>query len=266
MNRRTFLKTSSSIVTGAALTAQLQTPLMASIQKPSNPYSDSIGLQLWTVRDQLAADNRKTLKAIADAGYKQVELMDTTQAKDLLPICKELGLNVTSAFMNWAAICNPDAGQGPSLDEIIEQSKSADLKHLVFGYIAKGFREKADQYKQHAENANKFGDRCKKAGMKLCYHNHAFEFEKLADADGKCGYDILIKELDKELCPFELDVFWIAIGGWEPIATLKQLKGRVSQVHLKDLKAGTPTIYDEGKVPVDAFEELGDGMIAMDSM
>ena len=107
----------------------------------------------------------------------------------------------------------------------------AGLKHLVFGYIGKGHREQIDQYKQHAEAANKFGEKCKASGIKLCYHNHAFEYEKLTDdsgADGKCGYDILIDELDKEFCSFELDVFWSAIAGWDPIETLRKLKGRVS--------------------------------------
>ena len=73
--------------------------------------------------------------------------------------------------------------------------------------------------------------------------------------------DILIEELDTQLCPFELDVFWCAIAGWGPIETLTKLKGRVSQVHLKDLKVDTPKIYDEGQVPEEAFVELGDGTI-----
>ena len=263
IQRRNFLKSSFSFLGGTALATTLAQPLLAYFQDKANPYSDSIGLQLWTVRNPLEKDREKTLKAVADAGYKQVELMDTTQAKELLPICKDLGLKVTSSFMNWNSICSTGAADAPSLKQILEQSVSAGLKHLVFGYIGKGHREKIDQYKQHADAANKFGEKCKAAKIRLCYHNHAFEFETLADknANGKCGFEILIDELDKDLCPFELDVFWSAIGGWDPIATLKKLKGRVSQVHLKDLKAGTPTIYDEGKVPAEAFEELGDGTI-----
>ena len=103
---------------------------------------------------------------------------------------------------DWNSICNTGAAGIPSLDEILDQSTVAGLKHLVFGYIGKGHREQIDQYKQHAEAANKFGEKCKASGIKLCYHNHAFEYEKLTDdsgADGKCGYDILIDELDKEL-------------------------------------------------------------------
>jgi sugar phosphate isomerase/epimerase len=258
MKRRTFIK-STSLLTGAALVSQLERPLMAMSMQDTN-YKDTIGLQLWTVRNQMEEDKKGTLKAIADAGYKQVELMDTTHAKELLPICKDLGLKITSSFMDWQAICVPDA-DGSAVDEIVAHSKEAGLKHVVFGYIHTGHRETVDQFKKHAEMANIAGEKCKAAGMKLCYHNHSFEFEKLKD--DQTGFDVLIDEFDKELVPFELDVFWAKIGGWDPIETLRKLDGRVSQVHLKDLKEGTPVIYDNGAVPHEAFKELGAGTIDM---
>jgi sugar phosphate isomerase/epimerase len=193
MKRRTFIK-STSLLTGAALVSQLERPLMAMSMQDTN-YKDTIGLQLWTVRNQMEEDKKGTLKAIADAGYKQVELMDTTHAKELLPICKDLGLKITSSFMDWQAICVPDA-DGSAVDEIVAHSKEAGLKHVVFGYIHTGHRETVDQFKKHAEMANIAGEKCKAAGMKLCYHNHSFEFEKLKD--DQTGFDVLIDEFDKE--------------------------------------------------------------------
>ncbi len=62
---------------------------------------------------------------------------------------------------------------------------------------------------------------------------------------------------------FEIAVFWVKIGGLNPLKTMRQLKGRVSQVHLKDLLKGTKTQHDEGQVPHDAFKELGAGTIDM---
>jgi len=177
MKRRTFLKTAAA----AGVTATLSQPLLAfpNLIPQDSKYKDTIGLQLWTVRNQMAEDKKKTLKAIADAGYKQVELGDTGTAAEIIPICKDLGMNVTSSFINWAAVCKPDAKDSPSLDSILEDAKKAELKHLVFGYIGKGHRETADHYKAHAEVSNKFGEKCKEAGMQLCYHNHSFEFEKI---------------------------------------------------------------------------------------
>jgi len=258
MQRRTFIKTTSGLA-AAGMVASLARPLLAFPQE--SIYKDTIGLQLWTVRDQMKEDKKKTLKAIADAGYKQVELMDVGDAKELLPICKDLGLNVTSAFMSWEAVCKPKGKKVPTLESIAEAAAKAELKHLVFGYIAKGHREKADQYKAYAETCNEFGESLKKSNIQLCYHNHSFEFEKL-DGD-KSGFDLLMEHLDNEKCKFELDVFWAKVGGLDPIETLEKLKGRVSQVHLKDVLKDTPVIYDEGKVPKTAFKELGSGSIDM---
>ena len=258
MKRRTFIKTTSGIA-AAGLVSSLARPLMAI--SPESKYKNTIGLQVWTVREQMKEDKKKTLKAIADAGYKQVELGDPATVKELMPICKDLGLSVTSSFINWKSICDPKAKDAPKLEKIIEQASAAELKHLVFGYIGKGYREKADQYKAHAEASNKFGEMCNKANIKLCYHNHSFEFEKI---DGeKTGFDLFMEHFDNDKCQFELDVFWAKVGGWDPIETLKKLDGQVTQVHLKDVKKGTAVIYDEGKVPHEAFKELGNGTIDM---
>ena len=227
----------------------------------NSKYKKTIGLQLWTVRKQMEKDKPKTLKAISDAGYYQVELGDTNDAAKLLPICKDLGLAVTSSFLNWQAICTPNTKGVPSLDKILEQAQKANLKHLVFGYINKPNRQTADQFKRYAETSNQFGEKCATSGIQLCYHNHSFEFAPLNN--GKTGFELLIEEFDKDHCKFELDVFWAKIGGWDPIETLFKLKGRVSQVHLKDLKDGSKTCFDEGQVPHEAFKDLGNGNIDM---
>ena len=131
----------------------------------------------------------------------------------------------------------------------------------MFGYIGKGYRETADHFKRHAENANKAGEKCRKAGIQLCYHNHSFEFATLNG--GRAGWDLLVDELDHELVKFEVDVFWVAIGGRDPIEAIRKLNGRVAQVHLKDLLKGTKVEHDEAKVPHEAFQELGGGVISM---
>lgn len=255
MNRRTFLQTTST----AALASSLARPLLA---LPTNSkYMKNIGLQLWTVRNQLKEDVPKTLKAVADAGYKQVELMRTLDAGNFVPVAKDNGLAVTSAFIDWRIIGFKGKKGVSTFDAVIEVGKKHGLKHIVFGYIGKGSRETVDQYKVLAERSNEAGEACQKAGMQLCYHNHSFEFAKLDGA--KTGFDVFTDEFDHELVKFEIDVFWVGIGGLNPIKTLRTLKGRVSQVHLKDLKQGVGTIHDEGKVPKDAFKELGNGTIDM---
>lgn len=255
MDRRTFLTSSSA----AALTAALSRPLQA--MPKESKYLRTIGLQLWTVRNQMQDDEAATLKSVADAGYKQVELMKTLESDRIVATARDLGMKVTSAFIDWQSIGNPAAKDAPAFDRILDQARKMKLRHLVFGYIGRGHRETAAHYQAHAERANRAGEKCRAAGIQLCYHNHSFEFAKLDS--GKTGFDILIDEFDKQLVKFEVDVFWVKIGGWDPLKTLRRLKGRVSQVHLKDLQAGTDIEHDEGKVPHAAFKELGNGTIKM---
>jgi sugar phosphate isomerase/epimerase len=186
--------------------------------------------------------------------------MDVMQADEIMPLAKANGLTASSSFIEWSIVGKPDTKPGV-LESNIEMATKHGLKYLVFGYIGKGFRETADILKATAERSNRAGELCKKAGIELCYHHHSFEFQPLAS--GETGMDVFIREFDPKLVSFEIDVFWCAIGGWDPIQTLKRLKGRVSQVHLKDLKTGTPLIFDEGQVPKDAFKEVGAGSISM---
>jgi sugar phosphate isomerase/epimerase len=258
VKRRTFIQTTAGLSV-TALAAQLARPLLAMPQQ--SKYLDQIGLQLWTVRKQMEQDVPKTLKAVAEAGYKQVELMDVSSGVEIAQQAKAVGLDVKSGFINWQSVCKPDEKGVPSIDDIIAIGKEIGLEHLVFGYIGKGSRETVDQMKSNAKNANELGKKAADAGLQVCYHNHSFEFEKI-DGD-TTGFDVLMEEFDNDLVKFELDVFWTKVGGWDPMETMKKLDGRITQVHLKDPKEGTGVIYDEGKVPAEAFQECGDGTIDM---
>ena len=101
----------------------------------------------------------------------------------------------------------------------------------------------------------------KTAGIQLSYHNHNFEFEP--KAGGKCGYDVFTEEFSPEM-QFEIDVFWVKAAGVDPVELIKKLHGRVSQLHLKDLKEGVNTPSYSTALPKDAFQPLGDGIIPME--
>lgn len=254
MQRRRFISASAS----CGLAASLARPLAAF--SPLQVIKNGLGLQLWTVRNQIEEDAEKTLKSVAAAGYKQVELMNVVDSVDIVKIAKDNGLEVRSAFFNWETIANPNDNT-PSIEKIIETGKEFGLEYLVFGYIGKSARDTADKMRRIADSANTAAAKVAEAGMKMSYHNHSFEFEKL---DGnETGFEIFMERFDEKLVNFELDVFWAAIGGWDPVETLQKLGKRVGQVHLKDLKKGIDTIYDEGKVPNEAFQEVGDGKLDM---
>lgn len=253
MKRRSFLGTTSALGVGA---------LCSTMNKALSMVPKSgLGLQLWTVRNQMAENKEATIKAIADAGYRQVELMNVLDSQDIAKLAKDHGLEVKSAFINWQSVVEPDSKNVPSVEQIIDTAKSIGLEHLVFGYIGKTARDTSDKMKKICDNANAAADKTKAAGMAMCYHNHSFEFKMLDGGD--TGFEIMMDRFDPKLMGFELDVFWAAIGGWDPVETMEKLGKRVVQVHLKDLKDGVDTIHDEGQVPKDAFQEVGDGTIDM---
>ena len=253
MKRRVFLRSAAA----STLAVTLGRPLWA--LPTDHRYVKAIGLQLWTVRNQLDKDVPGTLAAVAAAGYQQVELMKVLDADKYLPAAKDNGLRVKSAFIDWQSIGNP--AEGPSFDEILTKASQIGLEYLVFGYIGKGHRETIAHFQRHAERANQAGEKCQEAGIQLCYHNHSFEFAPLDGA--RAGWDVLVDEFDHELVKFELDVFWAAIGGRNPLTAMKPLKGRMAQLHLKDLGRGTAIQHDESLVPHEAFRELGGGSIDM---
>ena len=100
MRRRDFVK-----LTSTALTFHLARPLLA--LPDDNPYFNSLGLQLWTVRNQLAEDRKGTIKAIADAGYKQVEIGSPDDG-ELITLANDHGMQVTSSFIDWEVLGNPE--------------------------------------------------------------------------------------------------------------------------------------------------------------
>lgn len=265
MSRRNALKT--SLLAGTSL-ALMPVEHYANVLAPEG-YLDQIGLQLWTVRDQLAQDFEGTIRTVQQAGYRQVEAMGLDQLPRLQPIAKDLGLSIKSSFMTWTVLTGRWELVGgapspmPTEESVIETAKQYGLEYLVFGYLRPEERQTLDQYKELIEKLNRFGQKCQQAGLKLCYHNHSFEFGKI---EGQVPFELLIKGLDPQFVQFELDVFWASLGGYDPLKLMKKMQGQIRLLHLKDKLVGAPVQHDESKVPVETFKELGNGEVAIDKI
>jgi len=252
MDRRSFLLQSLS----AALLTSPAFPALAA----DNRYRQQIGLQLYTLRNPLAKDAKATLKAVAEAGYKQVEMYGFPQSQAQIDAARDAGLAIHSSHIEWDCVVNPKDSQRSDFTRMLDKAKELGLSHLVIPYLLPNNRKTLDDYRKVAENVNYAAAMAKKAGICLSYHNHNFEFAPLEA--GKSGFDIFVEEFSADM-KFELDVFWIVAAGLDPVKLLGKLQGRVTQLHLKDLKAGVKTPTYETDVPQDAFQELGDGSIAM---
>ena len=234
--------------------------------RPAAAGNRVLGVQLYTVRDQMKPDQAAaTLKAIADIGYKEVEVLHPGMA-ETTRLAKAVGLSPVSMHIeaplvtgDWSAWGPPGTKPSGTLEQLIDEAKPLGYKYLVVSYLMPGERSKPGFFASFAEAMNKAGEKVKAAGMQLCYHNHGFEFE--AQADGKRPLDLLLASFDKQLVKFELDVFWVSLTGADPVALIKEHAGRVALVHLKDKAKDTPRETNEAKVAATAFKEAGNGSL-----
>ena len=254
MKRRQF------IAAGAALTAALSQSRWLSALEADNQYRNQIGIQLYTLRNEIRADVAGTLKAVADAGYKQVEPYGFPNADEMIREAKANGMKVNSSHIDSNGILYPDRKNNQPFEKILDKANTLGLTHLVVPYLGGDLRGSVDKYKMVAQRCNAAAEKAKAAGIQLAYHNHAFEFKPLEG--GKTGYDVFIEEFSDEM-KFEVDVFWVAVGGKDAAKLILELAGRVTQLHLKDLdKSVSPPQYDS--IPKEAFKELGNGVIDME--
>ena len=255
--RRTFIKQSAVIGLGLPFlgcSSEMKQTVMKS------KYLDTIGLQLWTVRNQLQEDFEGTIQKIAAQGYKQVETFRLEQVEKIYPMLNDLGMKIYSTHIPSAHFTGRwefHGGEPKSFDKMLEDAEKKGIKHMVVAWLDAGERS-LDDYKRLAEGFNNAGEKTKAAGITLSYHNHNFEF---AEVEGVQPYELLMKEFDPKYAQFELDVFWASTAGLDPIELMKRMKGKVSLLHLKDKKEGTPDSWDTGDVPRDAFKELGNGVV-----
>jgi sugar phosphate isomerase/epimerase len=221
------------------------------------------GVALYTVRD-LMSDTPKTLEAIAGLGYKYVE---GSLLPSMAPAIKAAGLQQKSAYAPTYLLTGNRtawAGSGELVpesytwDQAVADAKERGLEYLIIVYLMKAERGNLDTYKALAAKLDKAGEACQKAGLTLAYHPHAFEYEAI---DGVRPIELMLKETGAKNLTLELDTFWASLAGVDPVKMLETHKGRVPLVHLKDKAKGTPVQFDEGKVPKEAFKEIGNGEV-----
>lgn len=254
MKRRTFIQT-----TAATSLALGQTGSLLAIEA-ENAFRKNIGIQLYTLRKEIGKDPAGTLKQVAAAGYKQVEPFGFPNAGPMIAGARDAGLEINSSHFEWDAVVNPKDAAMSDFSKILEKAREDRLSHLVIPYLKESNRTTLDDYKKVAAHANQAATMAKAAGIQLSYHNHNFEFEP--KEGGKRGYDIFMEEFSQDM-QFEIDVFWVKAAGLDPADLIRKLSGRVTQLHLKDLKDGL-TLPSFSTMPVDAFKELGNGIISME--
>ena len=185
-----------------------------------------IGIQLYSVRDDMAKDFEGTLRKIKALGYDGVEFAGLfgKTAAEVKALCDEIGLIPVSAHVPFVDMINDPEG-------VISTYKEIGCEQVVIPYLTPEYRPGAEKFGEVIEGAKVLGEVCKKLGLKLAYHNHDFEFAKV---NGEYALDILYKEVSADLLQTQLDTCWVNVGGENPADYIRKYSGRTPTIHLKD--------------------------------
>ena len=256
MNRRQFINRSALMLAASCFAGQnVFAESMAKLNK------GRIGIQLYSVKDELDKDFLGTLKKLSDIGYSQVEPYGFRGEKFFNYTMKELSLIVKDMGMT---ISGTHTGSGILPEDI--NAKEWDFWKKCASYIKSGGGKWAvqagfpgaksiDDLKRIAAHFNRVGEVCKKGGVKFAFHNHHAEFEKI---EGEIILDFLIKNTNPKLVSFQLDMGHTVNGGGDCLRYLRDYPGRIPLWHASDFDASARKYTEVGKgsVPYPAMFEL----------
>lgn len=232
MNRRKFLLSTGVTAAGVFIGCD--------IKAGNSLHKDHlIGLQLYSVRDEVKDGLDQLLGRVAAAGYGSVEMY---------------GFNITDNFFKHApgevaAMLKAHKLISPSghyqLDlfdkdgqQVVDAALALGHRYVVIPWFPPEQRDSLDDYKVIAEKINKAARLCKDNKLRMAYHNHDFEFTRYDG--GVSGYDILLKECDKDLVDFELDLYWVKFANENALDIFKKNPGRIKMWHVKDMDKNDP--------------------------
>lgn len=232
-SRRDFMKKSALAVAGASLANQS----LFSFAKGKA----QLGIQLYSVREDMKKDPLATLKQVAAIGYKNVEHANYVDrkfyghaAKDFKKVLSDLGLKMPSGHtvlgkQHW------DETKKDFTDVwkyTIEDAATAGQQYVVSPWLDESLYQSEDSLLRFMEVFNKCGELCNKSGMKFGYHNHHFEFSK--QVNGKVLYDLILGNTDPKLVTQQLDTGNLFNGGAKAIDIIKKYPSRFELMHVKD--------------------------------
>jgi sugar phosphate isomerase/epimerase len=199
-----------------------------------------VALQLYTVRDLTAQDFKGTVREVARMGYPAVEFAGygNLSASEMAALLKGTGLRAAATHVALSRLDQDLEGE-------IDYCLTIGCPYLIVPSLPPELRG-AENLGKLADRFNAIGSNCQEHGITFAYHNHNFEFEQV---DGRYLLDRLRDLTNPALVKFELDTYWAAFAGVDPIAYLHNIAGRVPLIHVKDM---TPDRH---------YTEVGDGIL-----
>jgi sugar phosphate isomerase/epimerase len=222
-----------------------------------------IGIQLYSVKDELPKDFKGTLQKLADIGYSSVEPYGFTKddffghtMKELSAIAKDMGMSVSGSHI-WSSISveNPTQKEWDFWKNCAEIMQSGGAQWAVQSSIPK--IKSLDDLKRVVSYFNRAGEVCKNGGVKFAFHNHYDEFREV---EGEMLLDYLIKNTDPQLVFFQLDLGHVVNGGGDCEHYLRNYPGRIALWHASDFNLANRQYIEAGKgsVPYPALFDLAE--------
>lgn len=208
---------------------------------------------MFTLREESGQDFAGTLKKVAELGFDGVEFAGYggLTAKEVKALLDDLGLQAAASHVPLEELEN-------NLTQVIEDQKILGSKYVVCPYLIPDRRSEED-YKALITILDEAGERCRREGITLCYHNHDFELERLSD--GRMALQAIFDDTDRKNVKAELDVYWLTKAGEQPVQWINRYKDRTPLVHLKDMTTDEEQFFAElgtGGVDIEAVLKLGE--------
>ncbi len=200
-----------------------------------------VGLQIYSLCDEMAKDMKKTLYSIKDMGYDYLELAGfyDMEAADLKGLLDRYDLKAISTHQNYEPVLEKP-------DKWIKDFKTLGLEYVAMPWMGLEKHKGYEAFSKTVSDFKKLGKLLEKNGIKSLYHNHDFEFNR---KDGKFILEWLLEEVGDWLFP-ELDVCWVHYAGYRPDEYIRKYKGKLPVLHLKDFictKIGNVPVYTPEK-------------------
>jgi sugar phosphate isomerase/epimerase len=253
--RRSFIK-NAALLSGALLLSKSSEVFAGDYY--STKKIKEVGLQLYTIREDLTKNVQTSITKVAEIGYRHVETFYGytkenpspkfwgLDVKDLKTLLEDHNLKTYSGHYQLNDFLTRGNTDDSALKYQIDLAATLGQDYLIVPIPPLGIWDSMQEadFQYMATQLNKAAELCAKSKLKIGYHNHFWEFRTLAD--GRKGYDILLSETDPKLVAFEMDLFWIQKSGVNPDDYFKKYPKRFPMWHVKDMDKSNTAVITGG--------------------
>lgn len=214
--------------------------VISSLSSCTKAPGKNIGLQLYSLRDSIKNDVPGTIEKVAKMGYTFVEPAGYRDGKfynmepaEFKALCEKNGLSILSSHSGQAL---PDSANREKnmawWDACIEAHAAVGVKFLIQPFMGGDAYQSLVVLKGYCDYFNAIGEKCKAKGIQFGYHNHDKEFS--TQLEGETVFDFMLANTNPDLVTFQLDLYWVVVGGANPVNYFEKYPGRFKLWHIKD--------------------------------